>query len=51
MKAYKTTRGQAVSDHKRRKHKELDNNIDSVAHNQTLKQQKPPSGRIPHTNQ
>jgi hypothetical protein len=39
MKANKTTRGQAVSKHRRRKHKELESNNDSTAHNQTLKQQ------------
>jgi hypothetical protein len=40
MKANKTMRGQAVPNHRRRKYKELENNIDSAAHNQTLKQQK-----------
>jgi hypothetical protein len=38
MKVNKTTRGQAVSNHKRRKDKELESSIDSAAHNQTLKQ-------------
>jgi hypothetical protein len=32
MKANKTMRGQAVSNHRRRKQKELNNNIDSVTH-------------------
>jgi hypothetical protein len=40
MKANKTTRGQAVSNHRRRKDKELESNTDSATHNQTLKQQK-----------
>jgi hypothetical protein len=35
MKANKTMRGQAVSNH-RKQHKELESNIDSAAHNQTL---------------
>jgi hypothetical protein len=35
MKANKTTSGQAISNHKRRKDKESDSNIDSAAHNQT----------------
>jgi hypothetical protein len=39
MKANKTTRGQAVSNH-RRKDKESESNTDSAGHNQTLKQQK-----------
>jgi hypothetical protein len=37
MKANKTTRGQAVPNHRRRKDKESESNIDSAAHNQTLK--------------
>jgi hypothetical protein len=40
MKANKTMRGQAISNHRRRKDKESDSNIDLAAHNQTLKQQK-----------
>jgi hypothetical protein len=40
MKENKTTRGQAVPNHTRRKDQELESNIDSAAHNQTLKQQK-----------
>jgi hypothetical protein len=39
MKANKTMKGQAVQNH-RRKDKESESNIDSTAHNQTLKQQK-----------
>jgi hypothetical protein len=38
MKAYKTMRGQAIPNHRRRKDKESETNINSVAHNQTLKQ-------------
>jgi hypothetical protein len=40
MKANKTMRRQAVSNHRRRTDKELESNIDSAAYNQTLKQQK-----------
>jgi hypothetical protein len=39
MKANKTTRGQEVSNH-RKKDKESESSIDSPAYNQTLKQQK-----------
>jgi hypothetical protein len=38
MKANKTMREQATPNHRRRKTKESESNIDSVAHNQTLKQ-------------
>jgi hypothetical protein len=37
VKASETMKGQAVPNHRRRKDKELESNIDSVAHNQTLK--------------
>jgi hypothetical protein len=37
MKTNKTMRVQAISNNRRRKGKESDSNIDSVAHNQTLK--------------
>jgi hypothetical protein len=40
MRVNKTMRGQAVPNHRRRKDKESESNIDSAAHNQTLKQQK-----------
>jgi hypothetical protein len=40
MKANKTMKGQALPNHRRRKDKESESNIDSAAHNQTLKQQK-----------
>jgi hypothetical protein len=49
MKANKTTRGQAVSNHKRRKEEKSESNIDSAAHNQTLKQQKQLNDRNHHT--
>jgi hypothetical protein len=49
MKANKTTRGQAVSNHRRRKDKESESNTDSTAHNQTLKQQKQLNDRNHHT--
>jgi hypothetical protein len=38
MKANKTTRGCGVSNHRRRKDKESEGSIDSVGHNQILKQ-------------
>jgi hypothetical protein len=38
IKANKITKGQAVSNHRRRKGKKVESNIDSAAHNQTLKQ-------------
>jgi hypothetical protein len=37
VKANKTMRGQAVPNHRRRKGKKVESNIDSTAHNQTLK--------------
>jgi hypothetical protein len=40
MKANKTIRVQAAPNHRRRKDKESESNIDSGAHNQTTKQQK-----------
>jgi hypothetical protein len=48
MKANKTMRVQAISNHRRRKDKELDSNIDSAAHNQTLKQQRHLNDRKHH---
>jgi hypothetical protein len=41
VKANKTMKRQAVPNHRRRKGKKIERNIDSVAHNQTLQQQKP----------
>jgi hypothetical protein len=40
MKANKTMKGQAVPHHRRRKGKKVESNIDSAAHNQTIKQQR-----------
>jgi hypothetical protein len=40
MKANKTVKGQAVPNHRRRKGKKVETNIDSAAYNQTIKQQK-----------
>jgi hypothetical protein len=40
MKANKTMRGQEASNHRRRKDKQLESNIDLTAHTQILKQQK-----------
>jgi hypothetical protein len=48
MKANKTMREQAVPNHRRRDNKESESNIDSVAHNQTLKQQKQLNDRNHH---
>jgi hypothetical protein len=46
MKVNETMRGQAASNHRRRKDKESKSNINSAAHNQTLKQQKQLNDRI-----
>jgi hypothetical protein len=48
MKVNKTTRGQTISKHRRRKDKESESNIDSAAHNQTLNQQKQLNERNHH---
>jgi hypothetical protein len=40
MKANKTMKGQAVPNHRRRKGKKVESNIDSAAHNQILNQQR-----------
>jgi hypothetical protein len=48
MKANKTMRGQAAPNHRRRKDKESESNTDSVAYNQTLKQQKQKNDRNHH---
>jgi hypothetical protein len=48
MKANKTMTGQAVPNHRIRKDKESESNIDSAAHNQTLKQQKQLNDRYHH---
>jgi hypothetical protein len=40
VKGNKTMKGQAVSNHRRRKGKKVESNTDSAAHNQTLKKQK-----------
>jgi hypothetical protein len=40
MQAYKTIKGQAVPNHRKRKGKKVESNIDLAAHNQTLKQQR-----------
>jgi hypothetical protein len=46
MKANKTTRGWEVSNHRRRKDKESENNIDSATHTQILKQQQKKMARF-----
>jgi hypothetical protein len=48
MKANKIMRGQATPNHNRRKDKESESNINSAAHNQTLKQQKQLNDRNHH---
>jgi hypothetical protein len=48
MKTNKIMKGQAVPNHRRKKDKEVESNIDSVAHNQTLKQQKQQNDRNHH---
>jgi hypothetical protein len=48
MKANKTWTGQAVPNHRRMKGKKVKSNIDSAAHNQTLKQQKQPNDSNHH---
>jgi hypothetical protein len=48
MKANKTTKEWAVSNHRRRKDKESESSTDPAAHNQTLKQQKQLSGGNHH---
>jgi hypothetical protein len=40
MKANKTTKGQAIPNHRRIKGKKVESNIDSATHNQILKQQR-----------
>jgi hypothetical protein len=50
MKANKTIKGQAVPNHRRRKDMESESNINSPAHNQTLKQQKQLNDRNHHIN-
>jgi hypothetical protein len=48
MEANKTIGGQAEPNHRRRKDKEPESNIDSAAHNQTFKQQKQLTDRNHH---
>jgi hypothetical protein len=48
MKANKTMRGQATPNHRRRKIGDSESNINSAAHNQTLKQQKQINDRNYH---
>jgi hypothetical protein len=44
----KTMKGQAVPNHRRRKGKKVESNIDSTEHNQTLKQQRQLNDRNHH---
>jgi hypothetical protein len=48
MKSNKTMKGQAVPNHRRKKGKKVVSNIDSAAHNETLKQQKQLNDRNYH---
>jgi hypothetical protein len=48
VKANKTMKGQAVPNHRRRKGKKVETNIDSAAHNQIIKQQKQLNDRNQH---
>jgi hypothetical protein len=48
VKANKTMKGQAITNHRRRKGKEVESNIDSAAHNQTLKQQRQQNDKNHH---
>jgi hypothetical protein len=48
VKANKTMKGQAVPNHRRRKGKKVESNIDSAANNQTLKQQRQLNDRNHH---
>jgi hypothetical protein len=40
IKTNKTMKGQAIPNHKKRNGKKVESNVDSAAHNQTLKQQR-----------
>jgi hypothetical protein len=48
MKANKIMKGQAVPNHRRRKSKKVESNIDSAAHNQSLKKQRQLNDRDHH---
>jgi hypothetical protein len=48
VKANKTITRQAVTNHRRRKGKKVESNIDSAAHKQTLKQQRQQNDRNHH---
>jgi hypothetical protein len=48
VKANKTITRQAVTNHRRRKGKKVESNIDSGAHKQTLKQQRQQNDRNHH---
>jgi hypothetical protein len=48
VKANKTMKGQAIPNHRRRKGKKEESNIDSATHNQTLKQQRQLNDRDYH---
>jgi hypothetical protein len=48
VKATKTMKGQALPNHRRRKGKKVESNIDSAAPNQTLKEQRQLNDRNHH---
>jgi hypothetical protein len=48
VKANKTMKRQAIPIHRRRRGKKVESNIDSAAHNQTLKQQRQLNDRDNH---
>jgi hypothetical protein len=48
MKAYKAMKGESTPNHRRRKGRKVESNIDSAAHNQTIKQQRQLSNRNHH---
>jgi hypothetical protein len=48
MKTYKTKKGQAVPNHRKRKDKKVESNTDLDAHNQTLKKQRQLNDRNHH---
>jgi hypothetical protein len=49
MNAYKTMKGQALPNNRKRKSKKVESKIDSAEHNQTLKQQRQLNDRNHHT--
>jgi hypothetical protein len=48
VKANKTMKGQTIANHRRRKGKKEESNIDAATHNQTLKHQRQLNDRVHH---